>query len=92
MGEKAAEVNHQLIKECLKRISAGDKEAALELAQLYMTRVVKLDVEVMLSVIEGLALQSASLGSVDAKTFLSDWPELRAVLDRRLRRTLSSGK
>ena len=90
--EEAAEVNHKLIKETLQRISKGDKEAALELAQLYMTRVVKLDVDVMLAAIEGLALQSAALGSPGAKKFLSDWPELRGVLERRLQRTLRSEK
>jgi hypothetical protein len=89
--QEAAEVSHQLIKETLRRISKGDKEAALELAQLYMTRVVKLDVAVMLAAIEGLALQSAALGSSGAKKFLRDWPELRGVLERRLHRTLRSG-
>jgi hypothetical protein len=91
MQDDPAEINHQLIRESLDRITAGDKEAAFHLAQLYMTRVVKMDVEVMLSVIEGLARQSAALGSADAIRFLEDdWAKLRQVLHRRLTRTFRS--
>lgn len=91
MEENAAEINHELIRECLERISSGDKDAAFDLAQLYMTRVVKQDVEVMLCVIEGLARQSAALGSAEAKDFLEgDWPGLKPVLERRLGRTFRS--
>lgn len=91
MEDEAAETNHELVRECLERISSGDKEAAFDLAQLYMSRVVKQDVEVMLLVVEGLARQSAALGSSEAKDFLAgEWSELRQVLARRLERTFRS--
>lgn len=91
MDENAAQVNHELIRACLDRISSGDKDAAFDLAQLYMTRVVQKDVHAMLSVVEGLARQSIALGSTEAKDFLEgDWPQLRQVLERRLNRTFLS--
>ncbi len=86
-----ADINHELAADCLKRISDGDPEAAFDLAQFYMARVVKKDVEAMLYVIEGLARQSAALGSAESKLFLSDdWVELRAVLKKRLAREFSA--
>lgn len=91
MEENSAEMNHELVRECLERISSGDKDAAFDLAQLYMTRVVKQDVEVMLLAIEGLARQSAALGSTEARDFLAgEWSELKQVLARRLERTFRS--
>ena len=86
-----ADVNHELVVDCLQRISSGDRNAAFDLAQFYMSRVVKRDVEVMLDVIEGLARQSAVLGSEESKLFLEeDWTELRLVLGKRLAREFST--
>jgi hypothetical protein len=81
--------DQELAAEFLQRISAGDEDAAFDLAQFYMARVVRKDVEAMLHVIEGLARASAARGSTDAKTFLDkDWAGLRAVLLKRLQRDL----
>ena len=88
MNEDAAQINHALIEECLDRITAGDKDAAFDLAQLYLTRVVHKDIAAILSVVDGLARQSATLGSTDAAGFLKDdWPDLRMVIEKRLKRT-----
>lgn len=87
MGSSEIEINHELVQDCLKRISSGDAEAAFELAQLYMSRMDENDVDVMLWLIEGLARQSAALGSNDAQDFLTNqWEALREPLRRRLLR------
>jgi len=91
MSDEVPKFDRELVKDCLNRISAGDKDAAFDLAQLYMARVVHKDVSSTLDVIEGLARQSAVQGSEEAAEFLSsDWPELRLVLERRLTRVLRS--
>jgi len=91
MSDEVPKLDRELVEDCLNRISAGDKDAAFDLAQLYMARVVHKDVNSTLDVIEGLARQSAALGSEEAAEFLSsDWPELRLVFERRLTRVLRS--
>lgn len=79
--------DQELAAEFLQRISANDEDAAFDLAQFYMARVVKKDSEAMLHVIEGLARASAAQGSTQAKVFLEeDWTGLRPVLLKRLKR------
>ena len=86
-----AEINHEIAAECLERITSGDQNAAFDLAQLYMSRVVKRDIDAMLYVIEGLARQSAAMGSPESREFLKDdWPSLREVLKKRLTREFSA--
>ena len=83
--------DQELAAEFFQRISADDEDAAFDLAQLYMARVVKKDFEAMLHVIEGLARASAARGSTHAKVFLDeDWAGLRAVLLNRLQREFKS--
>ena len=83
--------DQELAAEFLQRISADDEDAAFDLAQFCMARVVKKDVEAMLHIIEGLARASAARGSTHAKVFLDeDWAALRAVLLKRLRREFKS--
>ncbi|HEV7606574.1 MAG TPA: hypothetical protein VGO61_04520 [Steroidobacteraceae bacterium] len=82
--------DQDLAAEFFQRISADDEDAAFDLAQFYMARVVKKDAEAMLHVIEGLARASAARGSTHAKVFLEeDWSGLRPVLLKRLNRQLS---
>lgn len=82
--------DQELAEEFFARISADDDDAAFDLAQFYMARVVKKDPEAMLHVIEGLARASAARGSAHAKVFLQeDWSGLRPVLLKRLRRLFS---
>lgn len=81
--------DEELVAEFFERISSDDEDAALDLAQFYMARVVKKDAEAMLHVIEGLARASAARGSAHAKAFLEEnWPGLRPILRRRLRQLL----
>jgi hypothetical protein len=83
--------DQELAAEFFQRISADDEDAAFDLAQFYMARVVKKDVEAMLHVIEGLARVSAARGSTHAKVFLDeDWAGLRPVLLNRLKREFKS--
>ena len=85
--------DQELAAEFFQRISANDEDAAFDLAQFYMARVVKKDVEAMLHVIEGLARASAARGSAHAKVFLDeDWLELRAVLLKRLTREFTNAQ
>ena len=81
--------DEELVAEFFERISSDDEDAALDLAQFYMARVVKKDAEAMLHVIEGLARASAARGSAHAKAFLEEnWAGLRPILLRRLRQLL----
>ena len=83
--------DRELAAEFVERIRKGDEEAAFDLAQFFLARVVKKDVEAMLDVAEGLAHVSAIQGSEQAREFLSDdWPGLRTVLLKRLKREFSS--
>jgi hypothetical protein len=79
----------EIVAEIFERISNGDEEAAFDLAQFCMPRVVKRDVDAMMDMIEGLSRASERLGSTHAKAFLNeDWKALRAILAKRIRREL----
>lgn len=87
--EPETKIGHELIQECLERISAGDAEASFELSQLFLARIDESDVDVLLWIVEALARQSAALGSSDAKEFLvSHWELMKQPLRRSLSRTL----
>jgi hypothetical protein len=84
--------DQEIAREILERISARDEEAAFELTQFCLSRVMKKDAEAILNLVEGLARISAAQGSKNAAAFLSeDWVNLRAILLKRLRRELSLG-
>lgn len=81
----------EIVAEFFTRISAGDEEAAFDLAQFCMSRIVKKDADAMLDMVEGLSRVSEKLGSTHARAFLSDdWKSLRAILLKRLKRELGA--
>lgn len=80
-------VSHELLKDCLQRITAGDPQGALDLANFWIGHLVERDPVIELGVVEGLMRQSAQLGSSEASEFLSTtWSDLRPVLEKRLKR------
>jgi len=85
--------DREIVAEFFERIDQRDEEAAFDLAQFCLPRIVEGNFDAMLDTIEGLSRASANLGSPHAQAFLSeDWTSLRAILLRRLRRSASKGK
>jgi hypothetical protein len=83
----AKETSHELLADCLQRISAGDPMGAHDLANFWMAHVFDRDPMIELGIVEGLMRQSAQLGSETAQEFLSNmWPNMRPILEKSLNR------
>jgi hypothetical protein len=81
-----------LMHDCLARISKGDSNAAFDLASFWMGHIADQDTEIKLAIAEGLARQSAALGSKEAELFLREsWPSMKEVLRKRLDRLHANG-
>ena len=84
-GEDTIANSHDLLADCLARISAGDPMGAHDLANFWMAHVFDRDPVIELGIVEGLMRQSAQLGSDDASAFLDGvWPNMRPILEKRL--------
>lgn len=84
-GEDIIANSHDLLADCLTRISAGDPMGAHDLANFWMAHVFDRDPVIELGIVEGLMRQSAQLGSADARAFLDGmWPNMRPILEKRL--------
>lgn len=80
-------ISHELLDDCLQRITAGNPQGALDLANFWIGHLVDRDPVIELGIVEGLMRQSAQLGSGEASKFLSTtWPDLRPILEKRLKR------
>lgn len=78
---------HELLADCLQRITAGDPMGAHDLANLWIAHVFDRDPVFELGIVEGLMSLSAQLGSEEAKEFISKmWPAMRPILEKRLRK------
>ena len=83
----ATATSHELLADCLLRISAGDPMGAHDLANFWMAHVFDRDPVIELGIVEGLMRQSVQLGSEEAKEFISKmWPDMRPILEKRLRK------
>jgi len=86
-GPGATIISHELLADCLQRITDGDPQASFDLASFWISHVLDRDPVIELGVIEGLLRQSARLGSREAKEHLiTIWPNLRSILEKRLKK------
>ncbi len=83
--EEAKENTRKLITECLQRITDGDPDAGVDLARIFLGQVPCSEAYIPIAVVEALVLQSAQLGSSDAREYLDElWPKMKEASLRRL--------
>jgi hypothetical protein len=78
-------MDNKLLSEFSRRVLDGDSTAGFDLAQFFWTQLPSSDTNLHLVIIEALIIQSAELGSSDARTYLDEmWPKMKEVLRGRL--------
>ncbi|MES2077014.1 MAG: hypothetical protein V4462_15485 [Pseudomonadota bacterium] len=91
-GSDSVAISHELLADCLQRITDGDPQGSLDLATFWIGHVLDRDPVIELGIIEGLLRQSAQLGSREANDHLMTvWPNLRPILEKRLKKLQGSG-
>jgi hypothetical protein len=86
-SEETRVASHELLHDCLERITAGDPAGFHNLAFFWMGHVTDRDPVIELGLAEGLMRQAAAMGNAEAENFLRDaWPDTRVVLAKSLSR------
>lgn len=86
-GKEARVTSHELLHDCLERITAGDSAGFHNLAFFWMGHVTDRDPVIELGLVEGLMRQSAAMGNTEAAKFLREaWPDTRVMLAKNLSR------
>jgi hypothetical protein len=85
IDQSLGDVDVKLLKELSKRLSEGDVDVGLDLAQFFWGHLPLNEVNLHIAVIETLIRQSAALGSIDSQNYLVEiWPKMKTTLAKRL--------
>lgn len=81
------EITRKVVADCLRAMSEGDPDAGLVMAYQFLGDIPNKCAFISIAVVEALVMQSAQLGSENAKDFLnSTWPKMKPIVINKLGR------